>query len=174
MAEQEHLDKLVCQLDDVHEGVREKAVIALAKTNTFRAMAVLEQVVSEDKSVRVRYVAKKALYVLKKRMTRDAKRQGPTAILGVKPANVEVDKFRRVLVGDDIEKKEALLKIIMRHKLKGALGILIEAAAMEKEPRIRSQMVIVMGVIGDEGAIKHVATFLYDPDPRVRANAIEA
>ena len=174
MSEQEYLDKLVCQLDDVDEGLREKAVIALAKTNTFRAMAVLEQVVSEDKSVRVRYVAKKALYVLKKRMTRDAKKQGPTVILGVRPANVELEKFRAVLVGDDGQKKEALLKVIMRHKLAGALGILIEAAAMEKDPRIRSQMVIVMGVIGDDGAIKHVATFLYDPDPRVRANAIEA
>ena len=174
VANQELLDKLVSQLDDIDEGVREAAVIALAKTNTFRAMAVLEQIVSEDKSVRVRYVAKKALYVLKKRMSHDAKRQGPTVIMGVKPANVELEKFRAILTGHDNEKKEALLKVILRHKLKGAMGLLIEAAAVEKEPRIRSQMVIVMGVIGDEGAIKHVATFLYDDDPRVRANAIEA
>jgi len=170
----EDFETLVDRLDAAEPDVREGAVIGLARTNTVRAMAVLQKVVSQDPSVRVRYVAKKALWVMKRRMGQGQQRPGPTVILGLRPDTSELDNFKAVLVGGDYDRKDALLKMMVRHRLKGAYPLVAAAARSEKSPLARSKMVIVMGVLGGEEAVGDVADYLNDPDPRVRANAIEA
>ena len=172
--EKKGFEDLLEDLEDCDEGIREQAILALAKTGRFRAISVLQKVVSQDESVKIRYVAKKALQYMKKHLGEATKRQGPRVIAGLEADKLELDKFRGILFGDDAKKKQSLLELIVRHDLSGVGGLLIEAAALEENPQIRSKMVLVLGIIGGDDYTKHIATHLYDEDPRVRANAIEA
>ena len=174
MAEQPDIKRIIDSLDSPLEAQRERAIEALVKSNDIRAIHALQRVASTDESVRLRYLAKKALFVLKRRLSKDIPDEGPDSVVGLKPSSVRLDKVRDIFKSGDSSKKLSLLKVIAKHKLKQTITLLLEAVKTEADALVRSNIIIVVGMIGDEKNIKDIAGHLHDSDPRVRANAIEA
>ena len=174
MAEQPDIKRIISSLDSPLEAQRERAIEALVKSNDIRAIHALQRVASTDESVRLRYLAKKALFVLKRRLSKDIPEEGPDSVVGLKPSSVRLDKVRDIFNSGDSSKKLSLLKVIAKHKLKQTVTLLLEAAKTEPDALVRSNIIIVVGMVGDEKNIKDIAGHLHDTDPRVRANTIEA
>ena len=174
MAGQPDIKRIIGSLDSPLEAQRERAIEALVKSNDIRAIHALQQVASSDESVRLRYLAKKALFVLKRRLSKDIPEEGPDSVVGLKPSSVRLDRIAEIFNSKDSAKKLSLLKVIAKHGLKQTVSLLLEAAKKEPDALVRSNIIIVVGMVGDEKNIKDIAGHLHDTDPRVRANAIEA
>jgi len=168
MTNKTNIKSIIESLQSPLEAQRELAVQALVKTNDIRSIPALQRVAGSDESVRIRYQAKKALFVLKRRLE-----QGIPGG-GTEPQHIKTDKVREILAGPDPAKKLGLLKVIARHKLATTIPLLFEAAKSEQDAVVRSNIIIVVGILGDEAHIGDIAAYVHDRDPRVRANAIEA
>lgn len=166
------LDDILGSLESPLEAQRERAVHALVRTSDIRAIPALQRVATSDESVRIRYHAKKALFVLKQRFAKELPDDGTEGVAPAAP--VDLERVRTILAGDDASRKLALLRILARLDMAAAKPVLVAAGRTESDGIVRSNILIVLGMLGDDGDIKDVASFLHDEDPRVRANAIEA
>ena len=171
-------DAIVKSLKSPLEAERERAIQALVRTRDVRSVAILQKVASADESVAVRYMAKKGLFYLRKQLglgelaPEAASSSGESGV--ARKAELPQEKLRSILQGDDDGQKLKLLQALTRRKLHSALPLLLAHDISAESPEVRSNMVLVVGILGGEEELKFLRTFLDDPDPRVRANTIEA
>ena len=158
------------------ETVRERAVKWLALSGEIKAIPLLKRVISTDNSARIRFIARKCLHDFQDSKPEEHTHtiQSAINIFEQTSPRIQAEKVKRILQGNDLLKKQNLLRLIARKQLVSLLDVIIEVAPEENDPILRSNMVIIMGVLGNKKTIKTIATYLKDTDPRVRANAIEA
>lgn len=170
----DRFQELLSGLDSPLETERVKCIERLIRSNDIRAIRALQQVVSRDASVRVRYMAKKALYLFKERMKGALPGGAGEDKAGVAAQKIDPKKIQAILSGDDVQKKLKLLQAVAKFRLKGALPILMSHGKAETDPVVRSNLVLALGILGDQTQLPEVKIYLEDADYRVRANAIEA
>ena len=182
------------------ENVRLQAIKGLYESQDMRAMAVLVQLTSQDVSVKVRYLAKKAIFLLRKVLRNELK--NTSAFSGeFKSPQMAAGKVEKVVSQIDGQLKEPANKTAetsinlpefisayeqansdtriwyiqsaVRYNAVDVLPFLSEEAPKEQDPHVRATLAISLGILGDENEIHVIAHFLQDSDPRVRANAIE-
>jgi HEAT repeat protein len=158
------------------EMVRERAIEFLANSRSLKALPLLKRTISTDNSVKVRFSAKKALHTLQMQLQTSnvPKNQASLAPGGELKIKIDLNTVESILAGSDLNRKQNLLILIANKQLVALLPVIISAAKTEENAIIRSNMVILMGMLGDKKDIKTIARYLKDKDPRVRANAIEA
>lgn len=168
------LRSIIQSLRSPLEGERERAIQDLVRSGDVRAEELLQKIASSDESVAVRYMAKKGLFFLRKRSGGEGLESGP-ANEGTSPGEgLPAEKLQALLASPDQEQKLRLLQGLSRRKLTSALPVLLEHDVASEPPEIRSNMVLVIGILGGEGELRYLRRFLDDPDPRVRANTVEA
>ena len=175
------------------EQVRLQAVKGLYESRDIRAMATLKQLASQDGSVRVRYMAKKAMFLLRKMMEvelldepslsgdvsmHEVKQQADEAVLRKSGANdthitINLPKYKASYCQAAPEKKVEYIQAAVRYNSNELLPFFSEQVNVEKDVHVRATLAISIGILGGEQEVPAVASFLKDPDPRVRANAIE-
>ncbi|MHC4937329.1 MAG: HEAT repeat domain-containing protein, partial [Planctomycetota bacterium] len=154
------------------EPERKRAIQTLVKSRDVRAVEVLQKVASTDESVAIRYLAKKAIYYLRKQLGLGELSAGTES--GSTQSLFPAGKLKSILEADDGEAKLRLLQALSRRKVASALPTLLEYDATSDTPEVRSTLVLVIGILGGEEELKYLKDYLRDEDPRVRANAIEA
>ena len=173
------------------ENVRLQAIKALYESQDIRAMAVLVQLTSQDVSVKVRYLAKKAIYLLRKVLRKEL--QKSSAFSGVhkisdfkkvdeviqppteKVAETAIDlpQFIAAYEQANADTRIWYVQSAVKYNAVDVLPFLCEEAKREKDQHVRATLAISIGILGGENEITAVASFLQDNDPRVKANAIE-
>ncbi|MDD2714537.1 MAG: tetratricopeptide repeat protein [Candidatus Wallbacteria bacterium] len=157
--------RLLLQSED--ETERKQAIIQLAKKPSRENFLTLQKIADFDESVEVRFYAKKALNVLKSRITPKLSEK-KTAYFS--PA--EIENFFE----GKTESSQAvpIIQHLVNTGLKEKLPELITVLNREKDSNILAALLIAIGKFGSESEIKTIAPFLSHEIPRVRANAIDA
>ena len=162
------------QARSTQEGERLQAVKSLYESHDIRALAILRKLAATDNSVKVRYIAKKAIYLLKKLMEEEVSdeevlsSQKDTAKIVI-----DIDKFSRGYEAANPEKRVKYIESCVRYDAKNTIQFLCSRADCDESPEVRATLAISIGILGDERQVSVVGSFLKDEDPRVRANAIE-
>ncbi|MDD2716913.1 MAG: HEAT repeat domain-containing protein [Candidatus Wallbacteria bacterium] len=157
--------KLLLNSED--EAERKQAIVQLSRNPRRENFLILQKISDFDESVEVRFYAKKALNILKSRITPRLTEKETSAI-----GTAEIGKF----IAGNVENEQAvqIIQYIVNNDLKETLPGLITVLNREKDPNIISTLLIAIGKFGSEKEIKIINPFLSHEIPRIRANAIDA
>ena len=173
------------------ENVRLQAIKGLYESQDIRAMAVLVQLTSQDVSVKVRYLAKKAIFLLRKVLRKELQKSsafsGEYKVSDLRKAaeviqppsekaaetSIDLPQFIGAYEKANSDTRIWYIQSAVKYNAIDVLPFLCEEAGREGDPHVRATLAISIGILGGENEITAVASFLQDSDPRVRANAIE-
>jgi HEAT repeat protein len=176
------MNSILQSLKSPLDAEREQAIQGLVRSRDVRSLAILKKMASDDESVSVRYMAKKGLFYLRKQLGQDGlpdpSQEEEAAAAREKEENeasgIPAEKLQALFASGSPAQKLRLLQGLSRRNLTSALPVLLQHDVAGEPPEVRSNMVLVVGILGGEDELRFLKTFLDDPDPRVRANTIEA
>jgi len=192
------IDALQRAAASTDESVRLEAVKGLYESQDIRAVTVLARLASQDGSVKVRYMAKKAVFLLRKVLREELKKtasfsgefstiprpdkaspaEDATSAV-VRPSessscvSIDAAAFEKAYAGATADERIHFIQAAVRYNARESVPILVKAAADETDERVRATLAISLGILGGPSEIPVVGSFLHDEDPRVRANAVE-
>jgi HEAT repeat protein len=148
------------------EENRRRAIFLVAQGQDYRSVPVLEELAAQDPSIEVRYYAKKALLFLQQNAggpKQEDSRRGGSPVGGVREALQDADPALR----------NRAVQALAKQGGEQALALLTERCGVEEDSFVRASLAIALGILGGGTQLSLLRGFLDDPDPRVRANAIE-
>lgn len=178
------LNTIVIRSQSPDEEERQRALIALFRSSDIRAIPALKRMAASDPNVKLRYMARKAIYILQKLMSEGMSEEEKKSELFRSGLIAEPERasqvtfnpaiLERILLSKDDGKKVAALQAAVRYSATEALPVLERFVGSEQGGEVRATLVITLGILGGERQIDSIIPFLEDPDNRVRANAVEA
>ena len=165
------LDRLLPVLQDPDPEARIKGVVEILKLKDPDSLAILQDMIDLDASVKVRYFAKKALDSLRSSLNI----QGAEALATAEYLkSLNTAEVVELLASDKMSERKLGMMITREFKLSGLVPNLFLLLQQEADPTMRAGVVRIVGELADEFAIPELARYLDDPNFRVRANTIEA
>ena len=166
------MDEVFFDLESPIEEVREKAIISLVKSNDLRAIPAIQKVADNDKSVQIRYFAKKALFQLKSRV------ESPVSTISMPKADKikgkSSDQLEDVINNENPDVRLRAVQWIANKRFAKGIPLLTKRLPMEDDNRVKASIILTLGIIGDITIKDILLSYLTDTDPRIRANTIEA
>ena len=126
--------------------------------------AALEQIAAHDESARVRYAARKALALWRRRQT-------VTARLAPVPESAQLEAL---LASPEAEVRMAAAQQAAKLGRSDLMPRLRERLTTETDAGVRARLVTAFERLGEPADVTQVLPLLADPDHRVRANAVLA
>jgi HEAT repeat protein len=143
---------------------KQKQVVALVKRGTKSAMPVLRMISSEDTDVQIRYLARKAMFHLKQRLSKDGEADGAP----------DFAKLKTLITGNNPEKAAKSIEICLRRHPNDLLIFLRKNQPRFNDPFVLSSIAIAIGRAGGPQDLEWIRILLEHGDSRVRASAVEA
>ncbi|MFC1746396.1 HEAT repeat domain-containing protein, partial [Candidatus Riflebacteria bacterium] len=158
----EDLKKLLLSDDETN---RKKGIAIMAKAPTKKNLSILMQIAGSDKSVGVRFFARKAINIVKARLKQKVGKDSK--------ARVDVKKVEKYLNGTTREKL-AVIQQIINKDLKDTLPLLSQRLSGEEDNDVLSALLLAVGKFGTDNEIEVLVPFLQHENSRIRADTIEA
>jgi twitching motility protein PilT len=160
------IDDVLFNLESPVDETRMQAIVMATRFSDPRVINALNNVAANDANVELRYHARRAVHQIKEKISSDVGAgsgtpgMGSESILaGLKNPSPEFRlKAVTALVGSDLAHKEDHLQGVVDG---------------ERDPQVRSGLATALIGLGAR-AIPFLAKLIEDPDPRVKANCIEA
>ncbi|MBI2942576.1 MAG: HEAT repeat domain-containing protein, partial [Candidatus Wallbacteria bacterium] len=168
-----HFESFEQELGSPLPDTRQQAVVGLVEAGDLRALPLLERAARQDPNTKVRFYAKRGLLILKQRVAAEPGQpggDGRPAPRKLPDLRVLVSRWRTLSVGDRIRAIQHLIALGNPQLLPFYTSLL----KLEKEPFVRSKLAVALGILGDPACLPVLKGLLGDPDPRVRANTVEA
>ncbi|OIP27891.1 hypothetical protein AUK22_04890, partial [bacterium CG2_30_54_10] len=157
------------RLSSPSEDERKEAVLALLKLQDPRAIDLLPNVVTMDRAVDVRYLARKAYYLLRDVIPN--KSGEPFLEL---PDGISLYDLEKLLLDENPRIRGEGIKLTERLDPGSVAPFLRNALAAEKITNLQAELITALGRSGSRNDIPTLASFLAASEPRMRANAIDA
>ena len=151
---------------------KKKALASLVKIGTIEVIPTIKKVAIEDSNVQIRYLAKKALYLIKKGF------QIREPELKIKThrqkSHINLESLEKYLWHDKPAYRLKAIQGAIKFGDKRALPLLTKRLEIEDDGEVKATLILALGTLGEAEQAKIIAGFLKDDDYRIRANTVEA
>jgi HEAT repeat protein len=162
---EEKLNHAMKEFSILSQQQKQQHIIQWVKKGSKAVLPILKRISTEDPEARIRFLARKGLFHLRKRL-----RATELAL----PADVEFSKLRDILNMGIAQKSARVVEFCIRNQRKELLEYIQKHFTEEKDPFMLSSFLVGIGRLGGKNELELVKSALEHGDSRVRASAVEA
>jgi len=168
----DNIDQIKEILASGSENQKKKALASLVKIGTIEVVPIIKKVAIDDSNVQIRYLAKKALYLIKKGFQiREPDLQIKTQR---QKSHINLESLEKYLWHSKPAYRIKAVQGAIKFGDKRALPLLIKRLEIEDDGEVKATLILALGTLGESEQAKIIVGFLKDADYRIRANTVEA
>lgn len=168
------LQQVVAALRSPDPAQRKDAVVRLARTRDPRAAPYLRQVVDEDPSAELRYLARKGLQFLQQGDAGAPAAPPPRQAMQATADERQPAVLRRNLASEDREVRLKAIRLCSLDRTEGMAPALAMRLRAEQDSGVLATAIEALGNLRDPRVVPHLVPWLKHADTRLRANTVEA
>jgi HEAT repeat protein len=162
---EDRLIKAIKEFNLLSKAEKQKYIVQWVKRGSKSVLPILKRISTEDSEVQIRYMARKGLYHLRKRL----KMQEPAF-----KKDINFSKLSEILDMKLPQKTAKVVEFCVRENKLELVSYIHENISDAVDPFILSSYLIALGRLGNEEQFEVIKPFLEHKDSRVRASAVEA
>ncbi|MGM0607083.1 MAG: HEAT repeat domain-containing protein [Candidatus Muiribacteriota bacterium] len=166
-----NLKKLQILLYDGSFSEKEKALHQLIEINTIESHQIIKKALREGDEELKYFIKKKFSKILQKDKEELSSKISKT--LKEKNKKINLKNLQKYLSNQDPRKRLRAVEVVSKIGDIRAMPLLLSLAEKEQDDFVKATIAKNLGFFKDKSVIPIISKFLNDPDPRVRANAIE-
>jgi HEAT repeat protein len=163
------LKDISIKLDSPEESDRSSGIVDLVRLGDLRAVPILKRIIGRDESLKVRYSARKALTILKDRLSNDLDKKDKRKL-----TQINLNSLQTLLYSESEKKRCQAVDAAVKYNDPRASNLIIKRLKTESSTLVIKSLLLGLAILLKTKSIQIIADYMSNIDADIRSGATEA